>query len=353
MPRRIHTALTQALDIDVPIISAPMAGFATPELAAAVTSAGALGLLGADDLSSERLISEARLVRQKLGIPEGDAVPLGRGFIAWVLDITEATPDPRLPAYLDERHKIIWLAFGDNLGKYVKFVRDYEAHHTHKTLVFVMVGTVEQAVQAAEEWNVDFIVTQGTESGGHGNSTAPPLVSLLQAILTALPNGPPIIAAGGLATGTQIAGVLTMGAAGVVMGTRFLFTHECSLSSVKKSMLLKADLGSTTRSVAFDKTYELLGWPDKYDSRAISNDIIRDADEGVHISERRRRFKEACAVEDESRLIVWAGVGAGMTKEIKGAADVVRELHEETVKALELAQSSVAMPHEMRLRDVE
>ncbi|KAJ7599984.1 hypothetical protein C8J56DRAFT_909288 [Mycena floridula] len=314
MPRRIHTALTRALDIDVPIISAPMAGFATPELAAAVTSAGALGLLGADDLSSERLISEARLVR--------DAVPLGRGFIA------VATPDPRLPAYLDERHKIIWLAFGDNLGKYVKF-----------TLVFVMVGTVEQAVQAAEEWNVDFIVTQGTEAGGHGTSTAPPLVSLLQAILIALPNGPPIIAAGGLATGAQIAGVLTMGAAGVVMGTRFLFTHECSLSPVKKSMLLKADLGSTIRSVAFDKTYELLGWPDKYDSRAISNDIIRDADEGVHISERRRRFKEACAVEDESRLIVWAGVGAGMTKEIKGAADVVRELHEETVKTLESAHS--------------
>ncbi|KAJ7600006.1 hypothetical protein C8J56DRAFT_909349 [Mycena floridula] len=317
MSRRIHTALTRALDIDVPIISAPMAGFATPKLAAAVTSAGGLGLLGADDLSSERLISEARLVRQKLGVPEGDAVPLGRGFIAWVLDITEATSDPRLPAYLDERHRIIWLAFGDNLGKYVKFVRDYEADRTHKTLVFVMVGTVEQAVLAAEEWNADFIYEANT-------------------LLTdSSPEWTPIIAAGGLATGAQIAGVLTMGAAGVVMGTRFLFTHECSLSPVKKSMLLKANLGSTIRSVAFDKTYELSGWPDKYDSRAISNDIIRDADEGVHIEELRRRFKEASAVEDESRLIVWAG----MTKEIKGAADIVRELHEETVKALESGHS--------------
>ncbi|KAJ7599172.1 2-nitropropane dioxygenase [Mycena floridula] len=339
MPRRIHTAFTRALDVDVPIISAPMAGVATVELAAAVTSAGALGLMGAYNFSSERLVSEARLIRRKLDIPDGKPIPFGRGFMGWVLDTTEATPDPRLPAYLDELHKIIWLAFGDDLGKYVKFVRDYEANREHKTLVFVMVGTVEQAVQAAEEWKVDFVVAQGIESGGHGSSVAPPLLSLLQATLIALPNGPPIIAAGGLATGAQIAGILTMGAAGVVMGTRFLFTHECAFSPVKKEILLKADLLSTTRSVAFDQVGQSLGWPDKCDGRAISNDIIRDSNEGLHIDERIKRFEESAAVGDESRLIVWAGVGAGITTEIKGAADVVRELHEEMVKALKSARS--------------
>lgn len=111
-----------------------------------------------------------------------------------------------------------------------------------------------------------------------------------------------------------------MGAAGVVLGTRFLFTHECIYSRAKKDVLLKADLHATARSLAFDEVGRTMGWPPKHDGRAIANDILRDLHDGLDLDERLRRFDESAKAGDESRLVVWAGVGVGLTDEIDGAA---------------------------------
>ena len=141
----------------------------------------------------------------------------------------------------------------------------------------------------------------------------------MQAVLIALPDGPLIVAAGGIATGTQIASILTMGADGVVLGTRFLFTHECGWSPEKKEVLINADLSSTTRSLAFDEVNKTMGWPDKCDGRAIANKIMDDHKEGLALDERLQRFEESAAKGEKDRLVVWAGVGAGLTNEIKNA----------------------------------
>lgn len=75
--------------------------------------------------------------------------------------MTESSDDPRLNVILEEQPQVIWFAFGVDLGKYVAQVRAYDAKRDHKTLVFVIVNSVEEALRAANEWKVDVLVVQG------------------------------------------------------------------------------------------------------------------------------------------------------------------------------------------------
>lgn len=78
------------------------------------------------------------------------------------MEITEASSDPRLHAVLDEKPVAIWLAFGVDLGKYVAQIRAHDSKREHKTIIFTIVNSVEDALRAANEWKVDVIVAQGT-----------------------------------------------------------------------------------------------------------------------------------------------------------------------------------------------
>ncbi|KAG6865533.1 hypothetical protein C0991_001726 [Blastosporella zonata] len=299
-----------------------MAFAAEADLASAVTAASAFGFMGAGFTSSAQLKSYFQVVRQKLGIAEGEPVPIGIGFIGWILEMTESSDDPRIEAILEEKPVAIWFAFGVDLGKYIAQVRAFDAKRDHKTIIFVMVNSAADALRAANEWKVDVIVAQGIEAGGHGGSEAPPLLSLLQAVKIAVPQGPSIVAAGGVSTGSQIAALLTMGADGVVLGTRFLFTTECIYPPEKKEACVNADLSlhSTVRTLAFDDVGRTNGWPPKHDGRAINNRIIQDVKDGLSLEERIKKFDESAASGDISRLIVWAGAGVGLTNSITSAA---------------------------------
>ncbi|KAF5329909.1 hypothetical protein D9758_018254 [Tetrapyrgos nigripes] len=347
MNGKITTRITQLLNTRTPIMSAPMAFAAGGELAGAVTGAGAFGFIGAavsaGFLSSADLKANLSMVRKTLNIADGASLPVGIGFISWILAMTESSDDPRISAVLKEKPQALWFAFGDDLGKYIAQVREYDSKRDHKTVIFVMVNSSEEAIRAANEWKVDVIVAQGLlqrttgiEAGGHSGSEAPSLLTLLQAIVNAIPpDGPLVLAAGGITTGSQIAGILTMGASGVVVGTRFLFTHECIYSQDKKDALVQAGLiNSTRRTLAFDEVGRTMGWPNKIDGRALANNIIKDLDEGLELEARLKRFDEGAASGDKSRLIVWAGEGVGLTDNISSAADVVQKLHNEAVSAL-------------------
>ncbi|KAF5347399.1 hypothetical protein D9758_011251 [Tetrapyrgos nigripes] len=112
-----------------------------------------------------------------------------------------------------------------------------------------------------------------------------------------------------------------MGAAGVVLGIRFLFTHECIYSQDKKDAIIQASLiNSTRRTMAFDEVGRTMGWPDKCDGRALVNNIVMDLDEGLGLDARLKRFDESAASGDKSRLVVWAGEGVGLTNEISSAS---------------------------------
>ena len=89
---------------------------------------------------------------------------MGVGLIGWILDNTEASDDPRINAVLDELPQALWFAFGVDLGRYIKQVHDYDAKRGRKTLIFVIVNTVEEAVRTTHEWKVDVLVAQGVIS---------------------------------------------------------------------------------------------------------------------------------------------------------------------------------------------
>lgn len=313
-----------------------MAFASTASLISAVTLAGAFGFFGAGLDTSEQLVDTLRTIRRGLNVPPDAPLPIGVGFISWILKLTESSDDPRLVRVLEELPKAVWFAFGDDLGDYIAQVRAYDGKkNKFKTLIYVIVNSVEEALRATNEWQVDALVVQGIEAGGHGGAKAPPLLQLLSAVLAAVPeDGPPILAAGGIATGAQIASLLTLGASGAVLGTQFLFTRESAYSSARKDVLVKSGLNATARGLMFDEVGRTMGWPDGIDGRAIANGIWRDHDEGLSLDERLKRFDESSARGESERLVIWAGVGVGLTDKIQSAEEVVRELHRDALQAL-------------------
>lgn len=160
---------------------------------------------------------------------------------------------------------------------------------------------------------------QGNESGGHGGATTPSTFILLSEILAALPgeNAPPVLAAGGLANGTQVAAYLTLGAAGAVLGTRFLLTPESPYTDAQKAALLAARSGSTVRTMAMDYARGTYGWPEHLNGRAIRNKIVQDIEAGVPHEVVREKLAKGIKEGDAEYMVVWSGQGVGLINEIK------------------------------------
>lgn len=231
----------------------------------------------------------------------------------------------------------IWLSFGNDLRPYVEFIRKAAATrgpHSRKTLIAVQVSSGAEALMAVNELKADIIIIQGTalphylnlcskplignESGGHGSSKGVPIRILLAEVLAALPPGhPPILAAGGLGSGHDLAEIITThGADGAVMGTRFLATTESLYSEVKKTRLCEAKADDTVRSLAFDLARGTMDWPNDIDGRGLRNKSVEDYDTGVDVQRLRAAYDQALATSDFNRLEVWAGTGIGHTTKI-------------------------------------
>jgi len=178
-------------------------------------------------------------------------------------------------------------------------------------------------------------VAQGVESGGHGAGYALPVLNLVPLILSAMPaEGPPILAAGGLANGDHIAAMLTLGAAGTVLGTRFLLAYESLYSDVQRKALVGANSELSVRSMAWDHARETLGWPAGVDGRGLRNSTVEDFENKVNIETLKTKFKEGVKNQDPDRIIVWAGTGVGQMNQTQTAKSIVEELHRECLESL-------------------
>ena len=212
----IDTTLTALLDIDVPLVQAPIGPCAGPRLAAAVSNAGALGMLpvtwqAAEDVG--RLLDETRA---------GTDRPFGVNLIL------EWDQHERVEACLAAGARIVSFFWGDP-GPYV------DAVHDAGGVVLHTVATPEEARRAVDE-GVDVVVAQGFEAGGHvwGEVATMPLVP---AVVDAV-DPVPVIAAGGIADGRGLAAALVLGAAGAWMGTRFLAAEESlALGAYKRAVV--------------------------------------------------------------------------------------------------------------------
>jgi len=117
---------------------------------------------------------------------------------------------------------------------------------------------------------------EGNEAGGHGVAKSLSLFTLFPLISEALiaatdGHPPPLVGAGGLAIGTQIASLLTLGVSGVVLGTRFLLSPESLYTDSQRQALIAADSSDSVRTMAFDYVRNILGWPEGVDGRALRN----------------------------------------------------------------------------------
>jgi len=146
--------------------------------------------------------------------------------------------------------------------------------------------------------------------------------------------GPPILAAGGLANGDHIAAMLTLGAAGTVLGTRFLLAYESLYSDVQRKALVGANSELSVRSMAWDHARETLGWPAGVDGRGLRNSTVEDFENKVNIETLKTKFKEGVKNQDPDRIIVWAGTGVGQMNQTQTAKSIVEELHRECLESL-------------------
>ncbi|TFK51682.1 2-nitropropane dioxygenase [Heliocybe sulcata] len=341
----LTTSLTHLLGVRTPIISAPMAGASGGALAGAVGQGGGFGFLQAGYNGAEKLKEELETARSTLKVSSLEHAAIGVGFIAWILEEGGPSSFDLLKVPLQNRVKAIWLAFGNDLGRWVSYIRDYDRQRAdgHKTIIFVQLSSVEEALTAANDWKVDVLVAQGIESGGHGRASAPPLLTLISSLVEVVPKeGPPIVAAGGLANGAHIAACLTLGASGVAMGTRFLLTPESLYTDAQRKALIAAGPNSTIRTFAFDRARGTLGWPTGIDGRALMNQTVKDLEAGVPIEDVQQAFSQAVQNGDPNRMLVWAGTGVSLMNQVKGAAALVAELHQEAVAHLRRASQIVS-----------
>jgi nitronate monooxygenase len=303
----IATALTEAFQLQYPIVLAPMGGASGGRLAAAVSNAGALGLVGGgygdrDWLTRELALAKAQTTR-----------PWGVGLITWSIG----------PGILDlalaHRPDAFTLSFGDPRPH-------APAIKAAGCKLICQVQGLDEA-RLAREAEADFIVAQGTEGGGHGGSRG--TMPLVPAIVDFVASTP-VIAAGGIVDGRGLAAALMLGAHGALMGTRFCASTEALGTDGAKRRLVEAHGGQTARTRVFDVVRDY-AWPTPYTGRALRNRFMTRwtgrEDELVAVLETERpAYQHAAADEDYDTALVWAGEGVDLITSIDPAAALVARI---------------------------
>jgi nitronate monooxygenase len=305
----ITTTLTERLGIEHPILCAPMARVSGGKLAAAVSQAGGLGLIGGGYCDADWIDTEfAAAGNARIGI----------GFITWRL---EQFPDV-LDRALERQPAAVMLSFGDERP----FAGKIKA--AGATLI-TQVQSLEQAKRAAGA-GADIVIAQGGEAGGHGANRG--TFSLVAEVVDALP-GISVVAAGGIADGRGLAAALMLGASGVLLGTRFVATRESLAPEAAKQAISSESGDVTVKGSTFDKARGFV-WPAPYALRTFQNSFAEQW-EGKELSEAAiAEFEEAAAAANMEIAPVVAGEAAGIIRDVPSATDLVPRIVAEAEKKL-------------------
>lgn len=318
------------------MVSAPMGGFAWAPLATAVSQAGGLGFIGSlNDMSQLR--TQLEQARETFKASSNDSVktsptlPLGVGILAFICKIEDV-----VPVIAEYEPTIVWLFAAKELEEYKEWAEKLR-QASPQTKIWVQVGNVEAALTVAKIARPDALCLQGADAGGHGFEAGSGIISLLPEATDALRRAGlghiPLLASGGIADGRGVAAALALGAAGVVMGTRFLATKEVSIHPTAQAAILEAEDGGqvTKRSKLFDQLKGPNIWPRAYDGRSLVMRSLEDHVNGVSLEEIQKLHNDAVRRDDkgyatngEGRAAVWAGTGVGMVGEVEEAAAIIR-----------------------------
>ncbi len=302
----MKASLTEALGIEHPIIQGGMVWSAGAKLAAAVSEAGGLGLIGAGSMDSELLRDQIRKARRLTSKPVGVNLPL-----------LYRHAEDNLKVILDEKVNIVFTSAGSP-KKTTPVLKKGGA------TVFHVVATPTLALKCASA-GVDGVVAEGFEAGGHNGHAELTTMVLLPQVKHALKNLDLfVVAAGGIASGAQMAAAMALGADGVQVGTRFAATVESSGHPAYKKALLEA--GPTSTHLVIKKGIPV---------RLLENDFRRRIEEAEANGATRELLVEMLGAGRE-RLGMFegdvhngeleAGQVAGMINELRPAAEVVEEL---------------------------
>ncbi|KAF7177638.1 hypothetical protein CNMCM7691_005999 [Aspergillus felis] len=323
------------------IINAPMSGAATSKLAVAVTRAGGLGQIGFLD-DKGMLSTELEKTKRQLSdftVPNG-TLPIGVGVIVFGSPVSHW-----LSLFAAYKPAVVWLSFGTS-GEFQEWTTELR-RVSPDTKIWVQVGSVAAALDTARACQPDALVLQGNDAGGHGHASGASIISLLPEVCDVLHEHRmsqiPLIAAGGIVDGRGVAAAIMLGAAGVVMGTRFLAAEETSLPREYREAIIDAVDGgvATVRSRVFDEIWGPSPWPELYDGRCLRNASYDDVAAGIPIQEVVRRFYLRLREGQDKGLdvkeagSVWAGTGVGLVKKIEDAATIVCQVRLEAARRLE------------------
>jgi enoyl-[acyl-carrier protein] reductase II len=334
-----RTELCDLLQIQYPIIQAPMAWVATAELAAAVSQAGALGTIGpnagmtsqqeAGDI--EKAISvireQIRKARTLTAKPFAVNLTVGWGkqriISDWLVEVA-----------IEEKIDIAVVSMGSSKA-YTKILKQKGIRVIHA------VGTVEHAVKAEED-GVDAVVCEGYESGGHLGGEELTTFVLVPQVVDAVRI--PVVAGGGIADGRGVVSAFALGAKGVYLGTRFLATTECAAHpSAKKAVV---DASDTSTVVFARKTGISRCWKNKYtakhmqmENQGASFEELRDFERSCAALGGWRRVPGALIVGNIEEGSLAMGAVAGLIKKVVSVEEVIRKIvdqYDTVVKSIQL-----------------
>jgi nitronate monooxygenase len=315
----LDTRLTEFLGIDNPVLLAPMAEVSGGRLAAAVTAAGGLGIIGGGYGDAEWLSRQ---------LDEAQGARVGVGFITWSL----ARHPDSLDVALSRDPATIMLSFGDP-APFAGRIRSAGVPLT------VQVQTVEQARRALEV-GADIIVAQGGEAGGHGMSArstftlVPDVVDLVaEESAETL-----VVAAGGVADGRGLAAALALGADGVLVGTRLWASVEALVTPEAQRRGIEAVGDQTLRTTMYDVVRQR-DWPAEYNLRLVRNALVdkfhgNEAELVARLPETVKDFHNAVAAQDFEVITPLVGEAIGLVREVRPAADVVHGMVADAARIL-------------------
>lgn len=304
----LSNRLTQLLGVRHPVLLAPMDIVSDAHLAAAVGAAGGFGILGGGYGDREWLARELpRLAESKQRF--------GVGFITWSLQKQDALLD----LALEFKPAAVMLSFGDTAALIPRI-------HRAGALAICQVQTLAWA-KAALAAGADVLVAQGAEAGGHGVGRG--LFALLPEVVDAA-GDTPVVAAGGIADGRGMAAALTLGASGVLLGTRFYASTEAAGHAAAKERICRATGDDSVRSIVFDVSRRNV-WPAPYNGRCLRNAhterwLGRELQLMQAIQTEGDMYLQARKEGNFDVAAVIAGEAAGLIDEVLPAGRIVQQL---------------------------
>ena len=304
--------LNELLNIEYPFIQGGMANIATGEFAAAVSNAGGLGLVGAGGMDVEMLRANIRKCKELTDMPFGVNIML-----------MHPQADEMAQVVAEEGVKIVTTGAG-NPAKYVPMWKE------QGIIIMPVVSTVALA-KKMESLGVDAVIAEGTESGGHVGETT--TMALVPQVVDAV--NIPVVAAGGIACGRQLAAVYALGACGAQIGTCLLVAEECPIHEAYKEAVIKATDISTT------VTGRIAGTPVRVVKNNMAREYIKQEKAGADKMELEKftlgSLRKAVFDGDVKNGSLMAGQVAGMLTEIRPVKAILEEMYAEyeaTIKKL-------------------